>query len=88
MKVIIDQSFERDTRKLKDKKIKIKIADTIEEVISVKKLSDIPNCKKMKGSSNAYRIRMGEYRIGFFLQNNTVEFVRFLHRKDIYNVFP
>jgi mRNA interferase RelE/StbE len=35
-----------------------------------------------------YRIRLGDYRVGLKIENNTVCFVRFLHRKDIYRYFP
>jgi len=88
MKVLIDKSFEKDTEKITDKKLLNSIADSIEEIQGVNKLSDITNCKKLKGSKNFYRIRIGDYRIGFIFKNQTVEFVRFLHRNKIYNSFP
>ncbi|WP_374754821.1 type II toxin-antitoxin system RelE family toxin [Dyadobacter psychrophilus] len=44
--------------------------------------------KKLKGFSNAYRIRIGDYRVGIFVENNIVELARIAHRKDIYKVFP
>ncbi len=31
---------------------------------------------------------MGEYRIGFFFENETIELVRVLGRKEIYKYFP
>lgn len=45
-------------------------------------------CKKLTGFKNAYRIRMGEYRIGFVFENGTIELIRILGRKDIYKYFP
>ncbi len=42
----------------------------------------------MKGSRNYYRIRIGDYRAGIIVEGLTVEFIRFLHRKDIYKYFP
>ena len=88
MKILIDKSFEKDTNKITDQKILHSIADCIEEIQNAKKLSDIPNCKKMKGSKNTYRIRIGDYRIGFIFEKQTIELIRFLHRSVIYNYFP
>jgi mRNA interferase RelE/StbE len=88
MKVLIDRSFEKDTDKLKDQKLLHSIADCIEEILSADKLSGISNCKKLKGSKNYYRIRIGDYRIGFIFEKQTVELIRFLHRSVIYNFFP
>ncbi|MDP2338655.1 MAG: type II toxin-antitoxin system RelE/ParE family toxin [Bacteroidota bacterium] len=88
MKVLIDKSFEKDTTKLTDQKLLHSIADCIEGIQKSGKLSDIPNCKKLKGSKNAYRIRIGDYRIGFIFEKQTIELIRFLHRSLIYNFFP
>lgn len=88
MKVLIDRSFEKDTDKLTDQKLLHSIADCIEGIQAAVRLSDISNCKKLKGSKNAYRIRIGDYRIGFILEKQTIELIRFLHRSVIYNYFP
>jgi mRNA interferase RelE/StbE len=88
MKVLIDKAFEKDTAKVTDKNLLNSIADCIEDIQQLEKLSEISNCKKLKGSKNAYRIRIGNYRIGFVFENQNVEFVRFLHRSKIYNNFP
>lgn len=42
----------------------------------------------MKAEGNYYRIRVGEYRIGMAVNENTVIFVRVLNRKEIYRYFP
>ncbi|MGH8000971.1 MAG: type II toxin-antitoxin system RelE family toxin [Brasilonema sp.] len=49
---------------------------------------EITNLKKLKGYDNAYRIRIGDYRIGIIFDDETVMFQRVLHRKDIYRYFP
>jgi len=51
-------------------------------------LQDIGNLKKMKGHHSAYRIKIGDYRIGLFFENGSIIFAYFAHRKDIYNRFP
>jgi mRNA interferase RelE/StbE len=57
-------------------------------LVSLTKRHCIINCKKLKGSTNAYRIRLGEYRIGFVFEDDHIDFVRFLHRSKVYDVFP
>jgi mRNA interferase RelE/StbE len=48
-----------------------------EEIPNVDNLSEIPNLIKLKGYGNAYRIRVGNYRIGFFIDNETIQQVKF-----------
>lgn len=88
MNVRIDKSFEKDIRKIKDKKLLAKIANTIEQVQTVINSDGIKNIKKLKGSNNYYRIRIGNYRIGISIEGDMVDFIRFLSRKDIYTYFP
>ncbi|MDP3913923.1 MAG: hypothetical protein Q8R96_09315 [Bacteroidota bacterium] len=57
----------------------------VEDAVLVR---EITNLKKLTGYKNAYRIKIGNYRIGVFIENNIVEFARVIHRKDIYRVFP
>ncbi|MFM2290983.1 MAG: hypothetical protein RIS29_796 [Bacteroidota bacterium] len=88
MRLLVDKSFEKDIKKISDKKILNAIADCIEDIQERKKLSDIPNCKKLAGSKNCFRIRIGDYRLGFVFENNTIELIRFLHRSKMYDFFP
>ncbi len=64
------------------------MAEIIDKIKVAKKLSELSSCKKLFGFKNAYRIRSGSYRIGFFFENETVELVRVLDRKNIYRYFP
>ncbi len=89
MIVEFDSSFKKQLSKLTDASLKKKIAEIIYQVEDAKKLAEISNLKKMKGFKNFYRIKLGNYRLGFELNNNnTIYFVAFAHRKDIYNIFP
>jgi len=88
MIVKIDKTFEKDTDKLQDKSLLVKIADSIENVQSAKKLSDIKGIRKLRGFEKEYRIRIGDYRLGLIIDNQIVEFIRCIHRKDIYKYFP
>ena len=59
-----------------------------EEVPRVIVLNDLKGLKRFRGPEEAYRIRIGDYRGGFFLNGQTVVFARVLHRKEIYRYFP
>lgn len=87
MNVEVRQSFEKDALKL-PVKIQREIADIIVSIEAARKLSEIKSCKKLTGYKTAYRIRIGNYRIGFFFENGTVELVRVLSRKEMYRYFP
>lgn len=87
MKTIIKGSFARDAKKL-SKDSQLKLRAILLEVESVENLSQIANLKKMTGYKNAYRIRMGDYRIGFYVDSDTLIISRILHRKEIYDYFP
>ena len=89
MEIIYSDSFNKDISKLRDKHLKNKIASVIEEIEVAKSFSDIKNIIRLQGFKHHYRIRVGDYRIGIFHnQNNQIEVVRFLNRKDIYTYFP
>ena len=59
-----------------------------EEIPKFDAFTDIKNLKKLQGYDNAYRIRVGDYRIGIIFQDETVTFCRVLHRQEIYRYFP
>jgi mRNA interferase RelE/StbE len=88
MIVKIDRSFEKDTHKLKNDLVLVKIADCIENIQASEKVSDINGIKKLSGFKNFYRIKIRDYRIGLLIIGNTAQFIRCLHRKDIYRYFP
>ncbi|HEV2830611.1 MAG TPA: type II toxin-antitoxin system RelE/ParE family toxin [Hanamia sp.] len=88
MKVIIQKIFEKDIHKISDKKLASLINDAIEEMEQTTKLTDLRNIKRMIANGNYYRMRIGNYRLGFKVESNTITLLRFMHRKDIYKYFP
>ena len=88
MKVEFLSKFNKDISTVKLKPIKEKLITLIDELESAGSLSEINNVKKLKGFSQAYRIRIGDYRLGLFQTKEGVELARFVHRKDIYKLFP
>jgi len=80
-------SFLKDLRKLPkeiQKKTEILIAEVI---LKCNSLSEIPHLEKVKKQKDSYRIRIGDYRIGF-KYDEKITFQRIKHRKDIYKFFP
>jgi len=88
MKVIFLNSFKKDLKKIKNNSLKSKIKDIIIDIEKASDLKSIKNNKRLVGNSTAYRIRTGNYRLGYYYENNTIELARFLKRNDIYKVFP
>jgi len=88
MKTVFLKHFEKDLDKLKSSEIQNNVFETILNVENALKLSDIKNIKKLKGYKRSYRIRVGDYRVGVFIENDLVEFAAVSHRKDIYKQFP
>jgi len=88
MKIKFLQGFENDLKKTRDKKLAKMILDNISQFESANSLSEINGIKKLKGHPNAYRYRKGKYRLGFFLENETVIFAAFAPRAKIYRKFP
>jgi mRNA interferase RelE/StbE len=88
MKVEFKRSFRKSLERLHDKRLKTSILKIIKQVEDADKIQSIASLKKLSGFSDFYRIRLGDYRIGLQIADNTVVFVTFDHRKDIYKNFP
>lgn len=89
MNVEFDKSFLKSLDNIKDSKILQKVETVILKCESADSLFEIQNIKKLSGFSNYFRIKMGNYRIGFeFANRNTIRFIILAHRKDIYKKFP
>jgi len=88
MVVKIDKSFKKDTNKILDQKLLIRVADSILNTRKASDPSQITKIKKLKGSTHHYRIKIGDYRLGIIISGSGVEFIRCLHRRDIYKFFP
>ena len=88
MKVEFKSSFIKDLKKVKAKPLRTQVLEIIEKVEDSPSISELAHVKKLRGGDIYYRIRLGDYRIGLKIENETVYFIRFLHRKDIYRYFP
>ena len=88
MKILYFKSFNKELSKIKEPKLYIAVESIIECIKQAETLSEIPNTKKLKGDKRAYRIRLGDYRIGFLFEAGTISIATIAHRKEIYKKFP
>jgi mRNA interferase RelE/StbE len=86
MILLIDRSFEKDAKKL-PKEVQLKLKEIINLIQQSSNFSEL-NAEKLAGSKDAYRIRLGNYRIGIYKEDNTIILSRVLNRKEIYRYFP
>jgi len=83
-KLIILPRAEKELKKLPEKEF-IKIDQTILH------LANTPRpigCKKLQGTVDTYRIRVGDYRILYRIEDNNliIEVIRVANRKDAYKL--
>jgi mRNA interferase RelE/StbE len=88
MKTDFAQSFARDLRRLPDTSIRRRVQQAIERIEEASRLTEVPNVEKIQGQSDFYRLRVGDYRLGFRLDEQAVVFLRCLHRREVYEKFP
>ena len=88
MKIVYSKSIVKDVRKIKNQQLIESIEAVIKDIKQANSLSELSQVAKMKGHPTAYRIRIGEYRMGLYCDNENVVLARFVKRNDIYKVFP
>ena len=81
-KIIITDSALRDYRKINNP-FKDQIKIKVDELCNFN--SETKNVKMLKGEfKGLYRLRVGDYRIIFKTQNESIIIIAILHRKDVY----
>ncbi len=89
MIVEFDKSFFKSLSNLRDQKLLLKLEKTIIGLEKVDSLQEVSNLRKLTGFKDYFRIRVGDYRLGFELINSeTIRMIVIAHRKDIYKIFP
>ncbi len=89
MTVEFDKSFLKSIKTIDNQIILNRLGKIILRVEKASSLSELKNIRKLSGFESYYRIRMGDYRIGFeLLSGNIIRFIIVAHRKDIYRDFP
>jgi mRNA interferase RelE/StbE len=87
MVVEISNAFGRDMRGI-HRNYHQRVAQIIVEMKAAENLRQIRNLEPCEGTSNAFRIRMGDYRIGIYVEDNIIKLKRIGKRGDFYNYFP
>jgi mRNA interferase RelE/StbE len=89
MIVEFDKSFEKSLEKIRNKSLFPRIKRIIIDFEKAGSLAEIPNVIKLTGYKHYYRLKIGEYRLGFEkISEDTLRFIVIAHRKDIYRQFP
>ncbi|MEP7269159.1 MAG: type II toxin-antitoxin system RelE/ParE family toxin [Saprospiraceae bacterium] len=88
MKTAFKKSFLKSIKRYQSERLKKALQSCILEIEVAATLSEIKNLKKLKGYTDYFRIRVGDYRIGLALKEDTVFFVILDHRKEFYKYFP
>jgi len=88
VKTAFRESFESDLAAITDPSLLRRIRKIIEQVEAARTFQQIPNLKRLESSGKYYRIRIGDYRLGFVFADGAVTFIRCLHRREIYRYFP
>jgi mRNA-degrading endonuclease RelE of RelBE toxin-antitoxin system len=66
MQVEFLSKFSKDIDQISQKSVKTNVAKLVRLMESEGDLNNIPNLKKLVGHKSAYRVRIGDYRDGFF----------------------
>jgi len=59
-----------------------------EDVPKFQSIYDSPKIEGMVNYPSFYKIRFGVYRVGLKKENDSIVFIRALHRREIYRYFP
>ncbi len=89
MKVRYAKSFDKDIDGIRNNpQVKKHLLEVIVRLKEIDSLDEVQGIRKIEGYAGYYRLRIGDFRLGLKLIEDTLELIRFLHRKDIYRRFP
>jgi mRNA interferase RelE/StbE len=88
MKIFYQKKFLKDLSKLPSPQRK-KIEDFVfVELPSISSFNQLHHTERMIGYPHYYKIRFGDYRLGFHFAEDKLTLERVLHRKEVYRYFP
>ena len=88
MKVTFRKSFERDLKRIRDASLRRRVREAIERLEAADASQEVSNLERLSGASGFGRVRIGDYRLGVAFEDDGIDLVRFLHRREIYRFFP
>ncbi len=83
-----NKHFPIDVRKKVPAQVARRVEKIIEELRLASDLRTISNVKAIAGRRGHFRIRVGDYRVGFRLEHREIYLMRVLHRGEMYRYFP
>ena len=89
MELHFKPQFERDYLNIRNREVKVSLANYLKQIIRAKNISEIGNITKLEEYESRYKIRITvdekeDYRIGFEIRNNEVWVERVLRRPKFY----
>jgi mRNA interferase RelE/StbE len=89
MELLYGKRFSKDLDAIRyESKSKADLLKLTEKIREAGSPADLKYVKKIEGYQGYFRIKLGDYRLGLKVRQNSVELIRFIHRKDIYRRFP
>ena len=80
MQIEIRKSAIKDLKQISEP-FKTKIHN---KILELKKFPNLQNIKKLTNFEPAYRLRIGDYRVVFYQENDLMLISRIAHRKEVY----
>ncbi len=89
MITIPTDSFQQDLAKIKDTSILKRAKQAVDKLRAANTLREVTNIKAMQDFPTFYRLRFGDFRIGFrLIDENTIKLLAIDHRSKVYRHFP
>ena len=88
MEIRYHPRFDRDTRRIRSRDLSSRLERTIAELKAASNIKEISGVQPIAGWEDLYRIRIGDYRLGLELVDNSAVLLRFGHRREFYRGFP
>ena len=88
MKVLCSKKSLKELAKVPKQQRKITEFFAFKVLTDLESIKEIRSTKKLNGHKSAYRVRFGDYRLGFTTIENKITLERILHRGNFYRNFP
>ena len=80
MLIKIQNSAKKDLKKLENSTA----SKILNDIKSLQNFPDVTNIKKLKNHQPTFRLRVGDYRVLFDIENDLIIIARIKHRKEAY----
>lgn len=89
MRIETKRSFTRDMRRVRNTAVRRRVERKLREMQNASSITEILDIRRINsGRGRHYRVRVGDYRIGFALEGDVAVLYRLLPRDEIYRRFP